>query len=198
MDSRVAVLFCDPKGVYSGIGGLDLWGADRDARLYQGPYPVVAHPPCARWCRLAKLVASQGGKPVGEDDGCFASALASVRRWGGVLEHPAHSLAWGAYDLPKPVRGAWVRGTCGGWVCEVDQSHYGHRAQKSTWLYAIGACYLPTLQWAKKAGEITVTTTRAVNGKRAEFTRKGERSATPVPFAEILLDIAKSVRVILS
>jgi len=128
MDSRVAVLFCDPKGVYSGIDGLDLWSADRDARLYQGPDPVVAHPPCARWCRLAKLVASQGGKPVGDDDGCFASALASVRRWGGVLEHPAHSLAWAAYDLLRPVRGAWMRGTCGSWVCEVDQSHYGHRA----------------------------------------------------------------------
>lgn len=61
----IAALYIDERGPYVGLPGVDAWGISRDARLYEGPWPVVAHPPCARWCRLAKLVESQGGKAVG-------------------------------------------------------------------------------------------------------------------------------------
>ena len=52
----IAALFVDRRGCYSGLPDVDLWDESRDARLYKGPYPVVAHPPCARWCKLAGLV----------------------------------------------------------------------------------------------------------------------------------------------
>lgn len=94
---EVAALFVDPRGVYSTMPGVDCWGPDRDARNYAGPWPVVAHPPCARWCRLAGLVEARWGHKRGEDEGMFASALANVRRCGGVLEHPAYSDAWPAF-----------------------------------------------------------------------------------------------------
>lgn len=83
----VAALYVDPAGPYPLMRG------------YTGPHPVVAHPPCGRWCRLAKFVERQYGHRVGDDGGCFAAALAAVRRWGGVLEHPAFTLAWRAHGL---------------------------------------------------------------------------------------------------
>ena len=143
----IAALFVAKGGAYYGIPDVDPWDELRDARLYAGPWPVVAHPPCSRWCRLAGLVEARWGYKKGDDAGCFASALASVRRWGGVLEHPAYSAAWSAFGLPRPPRsGGWTRGLCGGWSCHVEQWHYGHRAKKATWLYAYGV-ELPSLRW---------------------------------------------------
>jgi len=53
--SRMAALFVDPNGVYAGLPDVDVWDEARDARLYAGPWPVVAHPPCARWGQLANV-----------------------------------------------------------------------------------------------------------------------------------------------
>jgi hypothetical protein len=90
----IAALYVQTDGVYAGLPGVDLWDEARDARTYAGPHPVVAHPPCQRWGRFWH---GSPRKPhqhtLGDDDGCFAAALASVRRWGGVLEHPADSRA---------------------------------------------------------------------------------------------------------
>lgn len=47
----IAALFVERDGAYYGIGGVDPWDQERDARLYVGPHPVVAHPPCERWGR---------------------------------------------------------------------------------------------------------------------------------------------------
>jgi hypothetical protein len=135
----VAALFVDGKGVYSGLPDVEVWDEARDARLYPGPWPVVCHPPCARWSRLAGMVEARFGYKRGDDGGCFASALDSVRKWGGVLEHPADTRAWDAYSLPvPPSSGGWVRGIEGGWSCQVEQGSFGHRAPKATWLYAVG------------------------------------------------------------
>ena len=100
----VAALYVDPRGVYAGMDGVELWTESRDARTYDGPNPVVAHPPCSRWCRLAGLVEARWGHKRGEDGACCESALAAVRCFGGVLEHPAYTDAWIRYELPKPDR----------------------------------------------------------------------------------------------
>lgn len=151
----VAALFVARGGCYCDLPGCDAWDEARDARLYAGPWPVVAHPPCSRWCRLAGLVEARWGHKRGEDGGCFASALASVRRWGGVLEHPAYTDAWAKFLLPVPPRhGGWVRGLCGGWTAHVEQWHYGHPAKKATWLYAFG-CELPDLRWGSTPDRMT-------------------------------------------
>jgi hypothetical protein len=131
----VAALYVMPGGVYDGLDGVDPWPASRDARLYAGPWACVAHPPCERWGRYWHGGPSARVRRIkGDDAGCFSAALAAVRRWGGVLEHPEASSAWAAHGLIAPPRaGGWIVADWeGGWTCCVDQGHYGHRAQKAT------------------------------------------------------------------
>ncbi len=196
----IAALFVDerPGGAYVGLEGVEVWGESRDARTYAGPWPVVAHPPCSRWCRLAGLVEARWGHRRGEDGGCFASALASVRRWGGVLEHPAYSDAWHTFGLPSPIRsGGWSRSFCGGWVCHVEQGRYGHPAKKATWLYAHGID-LPPMLWGSELGSeskalVSWCGNHVSNGMEGR-PRVGKKAAaaTPPAFRDVLIAMAKS------
>lgn len=51
----IAALFVETNGVYFGLPDVDPWDEPRDARLYAGPHPVVAHPPCQLWVNFAAL-----------------------------------------------------------------------------------------------------------------------------------------------
>lgn len=202
----IAALYVETGGCYFGLPDVEPWDEARDARLYAGPHPVVAHPPCERWGRFWH---GSPRKPhqfaLGDDGGCFAAALAAVRQWGGVLEHPADSQAWAAHGLRRPQRGAgWQRAADGrGWTCYVEQGHYGHAGRKATWLYACGV-ELPALNWtrgeqrldpkmverhgyeyARRKGIVSM-----VGGKR----KKQIRNATPPAFRDLLLSIARSTR----
>ena len=194
----IAALFVETNGSYYGLNGVDPWDIQRDARLYNGPYPVVAHPPCSRWCRLAGLVEARWGHKRGDDGGCFESALSSVRAFGGVLEHPAYSDAWKHFGLmPPPRSGGWVRDLNGGWTCHVEQGRYGHPAKKATWLYAFGISYLPSLNWGSiPDGESTALVSWCGN-HTSKFDKrprvgKAVASKTPVSFRDELIKIAKS------
>jgi len=195
---RVAALYVQKGGAYFGMPDVDPWDEARDARLYDGPHPVVAHPPCARWCRLAGFVEKVYGHKRGEDGGCFAAALASVRAHGGVLEHPAHSAAWARFGLPKPAAsGGWIGDGQGGYACQVEQRHYGHRATKATWLFAVG-CELPALSWGKAPPPELVVGSCSANGdgtfrRAVERMGKAERNRTPPEFKAVLLAMARSV-----
>ena len=90
---RIAALFVETNGAYFGLEGVDPWDKPRDAMKYAGPYPVIAHPECSRWSQLAYINQKRYGHKVGDDGGMFAFALDAVRRWGGVLEHPARTYA---------------------------------------------------------------------------------------------------------
>lgn len=151
---KIAALFVDINGIYSTFENLDLYDIKRDARSYCDNYPVVAHPPCNLWGKFAIVNYVRWGgdrnKP-GNDKGCFESALYSVRRCGGVLEHPANSKAWDAYSLIKLEFGKWTPSDIG-FVTEVWQSAYGHQARKKTWLYYVGANKPYALKWDRTAG----------------------------------------------
>jgi len=186
----VAALYVATDGCYFGLDGVDPWDESRDARRYEGPHRVVAHPPCQLWVNFAALnFARYGGEHnrPGNDGGCFAAALASVRRWGGVLEHPASSNAWAAHGLTAPAGGGWTRELGGpGWSCEVWQSAYGHRARKRTWLYYVGETP-PAMRWERAPGVAQVgwfDRIKPTLGKR-------EAKATPPAFRDALLALAR-------
>jgi hypothetical protein len=201
----IAALYVMADGPYSGLPDVECWALpERDAREYAGPWPVVAHPPCARWGSY------WGGSPTGwprkrkgDDDGCFKAALESVRTWGGVLEHPAGSWAWRFFSLCLPPRsGGWVAAGdgIGGWTCCVEQGHYGHRARKATWLYAAKVS-LPSLRWGPSGKRVRMDDGyhSAAERRRAIKTgaiktgrlSKRQRAETPAEFRDLLLSIAR-------
>jgi hypothetical protein len=171
----IAALYVETDGTYFGLEGVDPWDEQRDARLYPGPWPVVAHPPCNRWV-------SYGARTKrGDDGGCFFAALLAVRKFGGVLEHPARSQAWSYFGLPRPGPGGW-RQTFDdpGFVIEVDQFAYGFPTRKMTWLYAVGAT--PSMRQELAAAR----------GPGCETLWSTERSKTPPAFRDALLAMARS------
>lgn len=206
----VAALYVETDGAYFGLPDVDPWDKIRDARSYDGPHPVVAHPPCQRWGKMwfgSPLVVKRTGvrKKLGDDGGCFESALASVRKWGGVIEHPWQSKAWPHFGINVPPRtGGWINADFeGGWTCCVEQGRYGHYARKPTLLLAYG-CELPELEWGKGEPRYDPEVIARIGIEKAkklgEVSSKGggvdsnPRIHTPVKFQNILLDMARSVR----
>lgn len=198
----IAAIYVADPGPYISLDGVDAWPASRDARKYRGPYPAIAHPDCSRWGRY------WGGGPsvkeprlLGDDGGCFAHALWTVRTFGGVIEHPEASKAWGFYGLPRPnPKGGWTGpDRFGGYVCQVEQGHYGHPARKKTWLYAVRTAR-PELLWGKSQGR------RLEDGFHSTEERRKARAAgvppvkrispkemklTPKPFRDLLLGMVR-------
>lgn len=200
----VAALFVESGGIYFGRDDVDPWDEARDARKYAGLQPVVAHPPCERWGRYwSGGPSAKKRRKLGDDDGCFLSALSIVRRCGGVLEHPEASHAFRIFGLGRPPRGGgWVRAADdSGWICCVEQGHYGHRARKATWLYYVGAGKPFELTWGPSSGERLDEgfhspeerrAARAAGVRPRKRLSRQENTATPLPFAEVLLRLARN------
>lgn len=189
----IAALFVEEGGCYSGLDGVDPWPQSRDARCYRGPHPVVAHPPCQLWGKMARVnYARWGGNHniPGNDGFCFAAALFAVNAFGGVLEHPAQSYAWPEFGLAKPTGTGWTKSGLG-WTCEVWQSAYGHKANKATWLYYKGTQPPFELDWSRPKGSHQIGFQDQRGKARNKSTlSKREANATPVKFRDELLRLA--------
>ena len=167
----VAVLYAKRGSVYNDLA-VDVWDEARDARLYPGPFPVVAHPPCRAWGRLRHMA-----KPAEHERDLALHAVGCVRRYGGVLEHPYASRLWYEARLPRPGE---LPDEHGGYSLLVNQCDWGHRALKATWLYIVG---VPphALPDAPPPG---------VACAEVERMWRGEREATPVRLATWLIQVA--------
>jgi hypothetical protein len=188
----VAALYIDPRGPYPTLEGVDCWDEHRDARKYDGPHPVVAHPPCGSYSALRHLRLDHS------DRDCAVRALEQVRTFGGVLEHPANSTLFDACGLPKPgeLPDAW-----GGRTIEVEQVRWGHVARKRTWLYLVGISDAGVNPPPREP-------THWVSGWRYRKDKGGgvapghikqcsaqQRRRTPPPFAAWLVELARSAEV---
>lgn len=219
---QVAALYVERGGVYWNLPGVDAWDEERDARLYAGPWPVVAHPPCARWSRLAGFTEHRFGLKRGDDGGCFERALWAVREFGGVLEHPAYSSAWKHFGLPRPITAdGWTLAFDGGASCYIEQGRYGLPVKKATWLYACGVDLPADLPWGRRPDsdgeepngdhggldnwrdrwggrraqwEEAIGSVYNEDGVRCRPSHLGQTSTTPPEFRDALLAMARTAR----
>lgn len=171
----VAILYCRKRSVYHELA-VDCWDEARDARLFPGGQPVVAHPPCRMWGRYAYKARGS------EQERLLAfHALKAVRQNGGVLEHPNGSQLWRVAGLPRPGEPPDL---FGGYTICVNQVDWGHRAIKSTLLYIVGVgmAELPP----RPAAGVPATT--------VERLCRAEREATPREFATWLVQVAALAR----
>ena len=198
MDRTVAVLFARADSVYKTLPNCEVYDMARDARTYDGPWPVVAHPPCRAWGRLRHMA-----NPRADERNLARLAVALVREFGGVLEHPAASTLWPAQRLPAPGQ----RDGMGGWTLGITQHWWGHRATKATLLYIMGCdpADIPPLP-SLRLGDGTHVVSQ--DGRRADGSRwakgdprkrpectKPEREHTPPELASWLVELARRCQV---
>lgn len=194
MIKEIAALFVDSGGPYFNYNFIDCYDINRDAISYKGDLPVICHPPCNLWGKFAKINYLRWGgdhnKP-GNDGGKFKFALEQVNRCGGVLEHPAGSYAWEFHGLKKPMFGIWEE-SGQGWVTEVWQSAYGHKANKKTWLYCKSSEKPKDLIWRKIKGthQIGYYDQRGKLKNKPTVTKK-EAIHTPEKFIIELIELTK-------
>jgi hypothetical protein len=178
-----AVLFAHRRSIYKTIAECDVYDIDRDARSFQGGLPVVAHPPCAHYCRLRHFA-----HDTPENDPELAVwAVEQVERCGGILEHPKDSQLWARCNLPLPME----RNSRPGYTLQIDQWWFGHPAKKATWLYVCGIDLdtLPEMPY-----KIGYPAFHWPNRGRVKELRKTQRSATPLDFALWLVAAAKQIQ----
>lgn len=183
----VAVLFARQDSTYKTLPGVDVYDIDRDARTFQGGMPVVAHPPCRAWGRLRAFA-----NPRPDEMNLARLAVALVREFGGVLEHPAGSTLWAAQMLPLP---AGARDQYGGWTFAAPQMWWGHKAEKATWFYIVGVAPADMPPVPLVLGDAThVVQSRKRQDYRPHIT-KAEREHTPPELAAWLVEVARRCRI---
>lgn len=169
----IAALFVRRDSHYKAVPDVDAYDFERDALTWPGGVPAIFHPPCRSWGRY-KAVA----KPRDGERELALWSVAMCRRFGGVVEHPVSSGLWSAVGCLTP----GIRDAYGGLLITLNQGDYGHRAPKPTALYLVG-CDVPATPFdlADCSGRI-------------ESMGRAERERTPVPFMDLLVELARSVR----
>jgi hypothetical protein len=123
---------------------------------------------------------------------CAPIALASVRQFGGVLEHPKGSTLFRSYDLPLP---GHLPDAFGGITIEVRQCDWGHVARKWTWLYVVGCRDLPPCPPVREpthwASGVHTPGARGKPPAGIKICSAEQRRRTPPGFALWLLEVAR-------
>lgn len=182
---KTPVLFCRSDSNYATQPDADIWTMERDARRWPGGRALIAHPPCRAWGQLRTFA-----KPRPDEKELATWAIAQVRQWGGVLEHPHKSTLWRAIEAAPP----GTRDRYGGWLLPIHQHHFGHRAEKKTFLYIVGASpsELPRIPYVMSEPTHVIQSNGRHNNR--PHTTKAEREHTPPQLARWLLDLAATIQ----
>jgi hypothetical protein len=190
----IAALFVHAHSPYKAMPDVDAWDIERDARGWPGGMRAVAHPPCRAWGKLRDKA-----QPRPDEKELARQAVRWVRRFGGVVEHPAHSTLWADMRMPLPGR---RRDAWGGWTLPVSQHWFGHRAEKMTWLYIVGCepADVPPIPLSladpvavvaqPKKRDTVLRLRKGMQGWKPEISR-AERELTPTPFAQWLVELVR-------
>ena len=178
-ERQIAVLCAGSPSAYDNMPAVDVYNKRRDARTFPGGSPIVAHPPCRSWSAFC----GHQAKPEADERYLGIWCVEQVRKWGGILEQPAHSRLWEAAGIPPP-GGHESRDS---WSASVWQSWWGYPMRKATWLYFCGVnpqYVQPPLILHPGNGD-----------RRAEQVMSHrQRSETIRPFAEWLVAIARHAK----
>jgi hypothetical protein len=126
--------------------------------------------------------------PIKEKD-LARNAVRMVRRWGGVLEHPALSKLWDDQDLPKVGQARPKEFTLAYY-----QWFFGHDALKPTWFFISGVPMQEIPSPPMRLGYHThqIGGSFRTSGKRQMSSRR--RAQTPPALAEWLVAVARLVK----
>jgi hypothetical protein len=184
----VAILFAMQPSIYDELAGVEVYDKDRDAMSFPGGMPIVAHPPCAQWGRLKHFARKDPAEKA-----LAMWAVDRLREEGGVLEHPVGSSLWREAGLPA----AGKRDGFGGFTLPVHQNWFGHRARKPTLLYIVGVEPREMPAMPLSISPPTATSETEIRGRPGALpaVSRYERSATPRPFAEWLVAVARSTNI---
>lgn len=189
MIEKIAVLYARQDSIYKNYD-LEVFDSVRNAYNYTGSAPVICHPPCRAWSRLRSF-----SKHDLSELGTAFHAFTLVKQNGGVFEHPSSSLFFKKYILSQKSNFQHKE-----FVVGVDQSWFGHKAKKNTWLFVSGISHadLPPYPLSMDAIQHTVSTSKkSKSGKKLNPKReisKADRERTPKLFAEWLISIAEKCR----
>jgi hypothetical protein len=179
----IPVLFTRIDSIYKEYLFLDCFDINRDALTWPGGSPAIYHPPCRAWGKLKYFA-----KPRQGEKELAIWSVNQIRKFGGVLEHPRHSSLWKEMDLPT---GKQID-QYGGFTLCVNQSWFGHKAEKNTFLYICGIkpAQLPAISLNFDSIQYTVSSSK--DSCKKEISKK-EREATPKAFAEFLIAIVEQI-----
>ena len=177
IERPVAILCAAPRSIYKQISGVEVYDRARDMRTFAGGMPVVAHPPCRVW----SLFTRHQAKPEPGEAELGLLCADWLKREGGVLEQPAHSLLFEAGDLPGPGQRHGYLRTIAVWQC-----WWGYPMQKATWL-CFSHLDLHSLVIPFRLHN------PGFDRRRQQLMSKQQRSATCESLARWLVDAARRV-----
>jgi hypothetical protein len=174
----IAVLCVASNSIYKTIEGIEVYDQSRDARTFTGGMPIVAHPPCRAWSAYCRHQA----KPLPGERDLAPYCVDWLAKCGGVLEHPAHSTLWTTLGLPRPGE----RSSDGFWSMKVQQSWWGDKRSKNTWLLIAGLRPndLPEIPFRLHDPRM--------DREHWNTMSKHQRAATPPAFARWLIEVARA------